>query len=60
MVFTLRVAVALVVVASRATEDGINPHVGGSFTGMGERLQVKVTVPAKVPDRLAVIIEEPD
>jgi hypothetical protein len=56
----LRFAVALVVVASRSTEAGTTPQMGGSLAGTGETLQVKLTVPAKPPVPVTVIIEEPD
>jgi hypothetical protein len=55
-----RAAVALVVVALSDTENGKTKQVGGSFTGTGETLHVKLTVPAKPPVPVTVMVDVPD
>lgn len=55
----LRLAVALAVVVSIATEDGLKKHTGGSFAGRGETLQVKLTEPAKPPLPVTVMADDP-
>jgi hypothetical protein len=49
-----------VVVALRVTENGNTKQVGGSFTGAGKTVQVKLTEPAKPPVPVTVIDEELD
>jgi hypothetical protein len=55
----LRLEVALVVAVSRATEDGLMKQTGGSFTGSGATLQVKLTEPAKPPLPVTVMTDDP-
>jgi hypothetical protein len=55
----LSATLALVVVASSAAEGGLTKQVGGSFTGTGETLQRKLTVPVKSFVPVTVIIEDP-
>ena len=59
MVEILRDAVAVVVVALSATEDGFTKQVGGSFTGTGETSHAKLTERAKPPEAVAVIVDVP-
>ena len=54
------VAVAVVVVALSAIEDGLAKQVGGLFAGTGEMLHAKVTVPAKPPVPVTIIVDVPD
>jgi hypothetical protein len=56
----LSVAGALVVVALNATEAGLREQVGGSFAGRGDTLHVKLTVPAKPPVPVSVMVDVPD
>jgi hypothetical protein len=50
----------VVVVALSATEDGFTKQAGGSFTGRGETLHVKLTELAKPPVPVSVIVDVPD
>ncbi len=55
-----RVAGAAVVLVLSVTEAGVNEHVGGSDIVEGDALHVRRSDPAKPPDPVTVIVEEPD
>ena len=59
VVAILSVTGTLVVMALNVAEGGLSEQVGGSFAGRGETLHVKLTVPAKPPVPVSVIVDVP-